>query len=385
MTDHRPQGGATDRLDAELRGAAAALVRAESAQPTEALWADLSDRGGRLAMQTKQQRIVAIAAAAVLAVVMFGAGLAIGGRRDPAPGVIVGGPNGTTVGTAGSGSSIIPPSPYLAEHRATLGLAGALEREGLLSLATMVDPTLVAAADLASARGETDAALAAYRAATGPADRPELIDARKRLDDRLRSLEVNRRSVDDLQTDGQSAVDQFEQTASMAVDVSRARLRDEGEINSAFYLLGLAALAESQLSGMREAALLLLIATSPGQPQPGSREAQRFGDLVSTRLNRDADLELFNRYAAVDDKQTLRNVFANDAFLDVETQALGSPGVAPISGDNVYTTMPAPTAIVDSSRWLLDAYSNAIMAVFGRLATGTSPTTATAQVGSAPG
>ena len=336
-------------LASELHALGHTLRRHEPAHPTDARWASVAHRGEHLAMQSRQQRITAIAAAAVLAVLLFGVGVAVGGRRAPDPATAtVGAANGVTTGTLTSVTDPAAVSPYLGEHRANLALVGALTREGLLGVAAMMDPPLVGAEEVRTARADTDAAIAAYREALAPAERQELLELRSRLEKRFESLAVVRRSVDDRQTPTDQASDQHLAIAADVAQSARARVRDEPDIDVAFSRWATAALAESAAAAMTESTALLRLAGA----EPGSDDAARALDTaVRANSQRVTGLEIFGAYATIPMKQSQRDAFAYTSFPDVESAMLApTPPAGP---------RPDRGQVLAAARELLDAYQTA--------------------------
>ncbi len=376
-TNDHPTGD--DRARDELVAALQARLAAEPARPDPAVWAAI-EAGAATASPKRMRargatvdarRPVWLAAAAVLAVVAFAVGLAVGRDGTSSPG----GQDVRVGGTALPPTASPPGVRFVAQYQALTRAAAALEQEGLASTAILADPSLVAPDALVPLRAATDRALDVWRTAvptvdpTDPAE-AELRDQLQRVDNRLRTLPTVRASVDQRQVDGMIAGEQYGNTARELVRT--ASLLSLREPSGPAWAATAPVVRLAELASLRYDSAVVYIEWAG--PNPTAPLATRPTGKYRYQADTAADEVLGTSSIAA--RQLFRDRLADDAFLPVEIRLLESMVQAgPI--------VPAGE-VVAASRDHLTHLDEVLEVWLGWLVTGVPPSPADSSPGTLP-
>ncbi len=227
----------------------------------------------------------------------------------------------------------------------------ALQVEGVYSAQYMASKKEAGKAELDAARTKTDAALSAYKdavrdfrpeevGATVGSDKNEVKDELSRVDNRIKSLTTNRKSVDELQTDPDLAIEQYGSITNELMKLNNLIALNIEEPTLARTFLASASLQESVEARGQEAMYLTAVAQIgmvPTKSQWGSSKTETDGTVTKTdpvpcndlnssdqcplyakiiELNFKADsaLDTFTSRSTVDQKTLVRDLTANAKF-----------------------------------------------------------------------
>jgi len=266
-----------------------------------------------------------------------------------------------------------------------------VQKEGVYSSQYMASDKAFGKADLDAQRPKTDQALANFKKAVDTYRPGELSkEATESLNNalgRIDKLEVNRNSVNDLQTSAKQTTEQFVALTEALLDVNvliaksieDPRLsrpfvlfvtRQKAALDAGHQAMLLTAIAQIGFVPSRDTATIAVKSMVPCadlRDKDGCNILFTIEDLKDSRDVNDANA---NEDSSVEQKQAFRDRFANNQFEDGEKyffdQATSSRNPRN-EGDSTASSLPRfaeageKQKVVDGSIWLINAYQSALL------------------------
>ena len=360
----------------------------------------------------RQQRAIALRAvpAVIVVVALLAGAVALAGRTTTTDVVV--GPPETTEGPDASGLSERD-LEVIGFLRTAAELRHQLDREMVLSAAYASTGGESGRTELATQRGATDAALAAYDAGAATVvpeltgDDAPMSEAIKQADNRLLRLDTNRRSVDAIQTDALGQINAYANTSAALQAIAVGYLQSVDDPDAFRGVLSASNLGAVAMTTATTAAILTIPVEigyyAAGLPKGANPEVIRadcaddaeaagngcpvFADALASNIDGDELEATFLNFASGEQKQLYRAADAGSDFDQMKATAFDDG----IGRNDLRGTSPGSIPI-DPATWRaaalqrIDRLAEAEQELYARVLTGaTAQPTDSGGSGSSPG